>query len=410
MLKGILATTNIAPHIKQNIRALADSNLLLRVFTTFYYHPDYPLTSFLGFFSSNLKRDFKRRSLEATHYSLIKGKPVLEICRTIASKTLNAKITDFIWQFNEHLFGKWVSRKLSKKTDFVFVSEYSSLEILKKATKLAITSIYEQPSIHHSTFTKIIDDQLRKYPDLISESFKLVLDDKSKLRNARRDEELSLANLIICNSNFTKNSLIDAGVKPSKITVIPLGFPEVIIGEPKKTDIFIFMYAGNLSFNKGIHILVEAWKELNLAPNKAELHLYGTYFLPEKLRQGLPKNVHFFGNVQHQELMSVYKRANVFVNPTLADGFGMVITEAMANGLPVLASRNSAAPDLIEDTVDGLLMEGGNKNELIEKKLWCYQHSDDLLEMGSKARVKAQRYTWSDYRKALVETLESKFN
>lgn len=407
MFKGILANTNVAPHIRQNIRALSESNLLLRVFTTFYYHPSYPLTKFLGFFSIKLRTEFKRRSLEDTPYYLIKGKPFLEICRTVASKTLTAKITDFIWQGNEFLFDKWVSRKLNKKIDFVFVSEYSSLAILKKAKDLTITSIYEQPSIHHSTFTKIINDQILKHPDVISESFRLVLDKKSKLRNARRDEELNLADLIICNSNFTKSSLVDAGIKPSKITVVPLGFPEVIIGEPKKTDIFIFMYAGNLSFNKGIHILIEAWKELNLAPNKAELHLYGTYFLPEKLRHGLPQNVRFFGNVQHQELMSIYKRANVFVNPTLADGFGMVITEAMANGLPVLASRNSGAPDLIEHSIDGLLMEAGNKNDLIEKMLWCYRHSNELLEMGAKAQVRAKKYTWTDYRKALVETIEN---
>ncbi|WP_231461802.1 glycosyltransferase family 4 protein [Pedobacter sp. Leaf132] len=411
MYKGILANPNVAPHIRQNVQALVDHNMISRVYTTFYYHKQYPFTKFLRIISSKINQEIKRRSLDKFSYELIKGKPFLELIRTIASKITNAKITDAIWNISEHSFDNWVSSQINKKNDFIFVCEHSSLKTLLKAKSIRILSFYEQPSIHHNTFTEIITEQSKKYPHLVNDAVNLTIDEKSKSRNQRRDQELNIADFIICNSSFTKNSLISAGIEIEKIIMIPLGFPEVKNeNKKKKNSLFIYMYAGNLTMGKGIHILIDAWKEIQHHIKDAELHLYGTYFLPTSLKNDLPKNIKFFGNVPHNDLIEIYCSANVFVNPTLADGFGMVTTEAMSCGLPVIASKNSAGPDIIKDSVDGILINAGDIDELKNKMIWAYENQSHIAEMGLKAIEKAKSYTWKNYRDTLAKTIYSKLS
>jgi glycosyltransferase involved in cell wall biosynthesis len=409
-MKVAVSNPSVGPHVKQNVIAYFERNKLNKFFTTFFYHPSHKFYSLLSRIKF-IEKELRRRQFGSIPINFFENKPLLEILRSLSARQLNAKITDLIWYYAELKFDKWVAKMISKKNiDAIHTYEHCALETLKKAKKENIFAIYEQTSVHHKLFKKIIETELIKYPTLITTSLKLALYDKPEKINARKDEEIMLADIVICNSSFTKNSLIIAGVSPSKIAVVPLGFPEVHLIHKRKKDTFIFMYAGNLTFNKGIHILLEVWNELQLPFDKVELHLYGAYFLPEKLKLGLPKNVHFFGNIRHEELMDIYQNASVFVNPTLADGFGMVITEAMASGLPVIASKNSAAPDLIIHEIDGLLVEAGSKDDLLEKMLWSYNHKDELLQMGLKAKLKAQNYGWPAYRKKLIETIERKLN
>jgi len=406
MFKGIIANPNVAPHIRQNIKALLIRKMMYKFYTSFYYHRQYPLAILISLLSKHLKKKISRRSLDELPYQLIKGKPFLELIRTTSSKIVNAKITDAVWEISEHSFDNWVSKKLNNNIDFVFVCEHSSLQTLIKAKSIGIKSFYEQPSVHHTMFTKIIAEQFEIYPQLVNNTIKLTYDEKSKKRNLRRDKELALADFIICNSSFTKTSLVLAGIKKEKIITIPLGFPEAkSINKIKKNDKFIFMYAGNLTMNKGIHILLEAWNEIHFEIDEVELHLYGSFFLPNFLKDNSPKNVHFLGNIPHNDLIEVYGKANVFVNPTLADGFGMVIAEAMANGLPVIASNNSAGPDLIEDFLNGMLVDAGDKENLKEKMIWCYENQNELAEMGLNAKEKAKTYTWANYRNVLAEAI-----
>lgn len=409
MLKGIIANPNIAPHIKQNIKALHQHKMLYKFCTTFYYHTQYPLAKILGLLSKKLNTQIKRRSIDDVPYQLIHGKPLFELIRIFLSKFAGAKVIDAIWEISEHSFDQWVSRKITNKIDFVLVCEHSSLKTLLKAQSAGVKTFYEQPSVHYSLFSKIIIGECQKYPQLVNESIKLTYEEKSKRRNLRRDQELNLADFIICNSSFTKNSLIAAGIPNDKLITIPLGFPEALAANDKlKQEKFIFMYAGNITLNKGIHILIEAWSEIEFLLKESELHLYGTYYLPILLKDNLPKNIHFKGNIPHTDLIKIYSTADVFVNPTLADGFGMVIAEAMANGLPVIASKNSAGPDLIKDNLDGMLINAGDKEDLKAKMIWCYENQNELSKMGLKAAAKAKSYTWQDYRNTLANTIKNK--
>lgn len=411
LIKGVVANPNIAPHIKQSVLAYWEANILDNFYTSFLEHSQYPLTRIITATFPVLSKDLKRRSFEELPFNHIKKRPYLEIFRIFSSKVLNAAITDKLWEWNELDFDNWVARNLDDSLSFIHVYEHSSLATLKRSKKLNIRSFYEQPSIHHQTFSEIIKEQFNNFPVFENSSASLLTDKKTINRNKRRDEELKIADNIICNSTFTKTSLINAGVSEHKIMTIPLGFPDVLPKNPNHKDIsspVIFMYAGNMSLGKGTHLLLNAWKNLNLKPQQAVLWIIGKNYLPKTFLEGMEEKVKFIDNIPHNELMKIYQQASVFIHPTLADGFGMVVTEAMSQGLPVIASHNCIAPDIITEKINGLLIEAGEQKAIEDSILWCLDNRNKLFEMGLAAQQKAMLYPWAAYRSNLIKQVTEK--
>ena len=230
--------------------------------------------------------------------------------------------------------------------------------------------------------------------------------------DARKDLELAECDYIICNSTFTKKTLKIAGIQEEKIIMIPYGFPKTA-GERSRRNIsdkFTFLYAGNQNLRKGIHILYKAWASCNFEPEKAELVLIGKNQLPQSLKKNLPSSIKFIQNIPHKELNRYYQRANVFVLPTLADGFGMVISEAMAQGLPVITTHNSGGPDIIQHRQNGLLVEANDIEALAKELRWAFENPADLAEIGEAAFQTAKAYPWSSYRKRLRQEIADRVN
>jgi glycosyltransferase involved in cell wall biosynthesis len=112
----------------------------------------------------------------------------------------------------------------------------------------------------------------------------------------------------------------------------------------------------------------------------------------------------------HRELMQLYREASVFVLPSLADGFGMVITEAMSRGLPVIATDHTGALDLIDHGRSGFVLPAGDVQALCAQMRWCVEHSEELLSIGARAIEAATRWQWSDYQRALCSTIRRRLD
>lgn len=409
-MKGIVANPNIGPHVKQSVLAYYQHDLLLRFYTTFYEHSHYPLSRLLSFIFPKIKKELKRRTFEELPYRLIQGKPFNELIRITSARKFSIILTDWIWERSELLFDRWVASKLKEDFGFVHVVEHAALATIKKAKFMGIPVFYEQSSVHHHVFIKMIHTQIAKYPAFDNDITKIWYDESSVRRNKRRDDELNLADFIICNSTFTKNSLVEIGINPAKILTIPLGFPDVRkynLPNHRKAGKIIFMGAGNLTLGKGTHILLNAWKEINLYTNDAELWLVGKNNLPDEFTSDLPTNVKLINNIPRAQLMDLYYEADVFIHPTLADGFGMVISEAMSCGLPVITTYNSAGPDIIDDKINGILIPSDDKSAIINSIIWCIDNRMKLAEMGISALNKAATYPWAAYRDKLVKTIKT---
>ena len=138
-----------------------------------------------------------------------------------------------------------------------------------------------------------------------------------------------------------------------------------------QNDKKIILFVGRLDAKKGVQYLIQAMEYID-----AQLVIVGSGTFETTLRRQAIKygdKIQFLGGKTHKELRSIYASADIFAAPSITgkngeqEGFGLVILEAMASGLPVVASNSGGIPDIIKDGINGFLSEEKNPENIAEK-------------------------------------------
>lgn len=217
-------------------------------------------------------------------------------------------------------------------------------------------------------------------------------------------QEHQFAKAIVVASTFTKQTLLADGVSPAKIYTNPYGVEErFLVATPKPLQynadgtVHIKLVSfGLINARKGFHITAEAFQQLpsqsatcTAIGNKDEVFLQSI--------TPLIAHIQFQPAVLHAHLPSALQQHDVFVFPSLFEGFGLVILEAMACGLAVIASKATAGPDIIEHLVDGYILENTNAESLAKAIIFLQNNPSVLRNMQQNAIKKAANYTWDAY-------------
>jgi glycosyltransferase involved in cell wall biosynthesis len=185
------------------------------------------------------------------------------------------------------------------------------------------------------------------------------------------------------------------------------------------------LFVGRISPEKGVHLLVDAFKAIAEEFPSAQLDLVGgagsmpaeflvalsddplvrglqSFYqcdyladIQGRIPDSLKKRVHFHGNVAHRELAQHYRRASVFVNPSLSDAFPLTVVEAMAAELPVVASAVGGVPESVADGVTGLLVEPDSAEALADGLRRLLGDEELRRRMAPAARERALKlFSW----------------
>ncbi|WP_254840506.1 glycosyltransferase [Natronomonas marina] len=225
----------------------------------------------------------------------------------------------------------------------------------------------------------------------------------SHRRAEHRRQTLSKADHIIALSNFVKRSYVQAGIDKKKISVIPQGvnvddYPEKC--EPKSGE-FSAIYVGSINLLKGIRYLLIAWDKLEL--DNSKLLLCGNISDNiKKVIENPPKDVVMPGHVDPREYLS---EANVFVFPSLSEGFPKAPLEAMAAGLPVIVTTNSGINDVITDGEEGFVIPPRDPELLANKIRYLKNNPEICKRMGDSAIETAERYSWKRHSNRVVDVI-----
>jgi len=218
--------------------------------------------------------------------------------------------------------------------------------------------------------------------------------------------EHELADRIVVGSQFTRNTLIGQGVSAEKIRILPYGVGKdfVAAGEKRARDgkegKIRLLYLGQLTQRKGLKFLLEAWK--GITAGQAELVLMGGGAQRVWKKQA-GAGVTFVGQASRDRVLEEMGRSDVLILPSLFEGFGLVILEAMAAGLPVITTQNTGGPDVTGEGEEGFVVPAGNAEALREKMEWFIKNPEKAKEMGKAAHRKAKEFTWERYGKAYAE-------
>lgn len=291
----------------------------------------------------------------------------------------------------------WFDRAASRyapEADIYHAFNHHALHGLRAAKRAGAITIVERSSAHPTLQHTLLRDEYAR--------FGLAYPANNEKIIAKHLQEYEEADWIMVASDFVYRSMVAEGLPTRKLRQVHLGFaPEHFYPGDKRDDIFRVIFVGALSLQKGLPYLLEGFKLANLPPDKSELLIVGepfpdaTSFLPKY--EGLYRRLKF---VPHSDLAKVYQSGSVFVLPSLQDGFGMVVYEAAACGLPMIISENVGAA--IRNGEDGFIVPIRSAEAIAEKLVYLYEHDSERRQMGRSACDYVNQFTWSHYQDELI--------
>ncbi len=295
-----------------------------------------------------------------------------------------------------------VARRLrSGDFDGVYAYEDGAEFSFAAAREHGLSTFYDLPIGYWRAARKLLVEEAELQPEWAST---LVGNHDSAAKTDRKDAELAQADVVFVASTFTRKTLEDAAPFNASIVVVPYGAPRIqSITTPvvrPSTKRLRVLFVGSLGQRKGLSYLFDACKRL---PHAVELTVIGRRpfeacpALDRELRR-----VRWIPTCSHAEVLAEMAAHDVFVFPSLFEGFGLVLLEAMAMGLPVITTAHTAGPDLLRHGIDGFIVPIRDSVAIARHLELLHREPDRRAEMSRESRLRAARFTWNQYEETLA--------
>jgi glycosyltransferase involved in cell wall biosynthesis len=305
-------------------------------------------------------------------------------------------------------FDSYVAEQLhGRKSDVFWGFQGSCHDSLKAAKASGKIAVCELATAHVTEAKRILGEEAQLHPEWADSIDNLVFPAHYEQRLA---QEPHLADKVVAASAFTKQTLIAAQIPENKIITLPLGaaidhVPFQLNSQDKISKRPLkLLYAGTVTQRKGIKYLLEAMKLLEKGTATLEI-VGGVQGSGQAFRSY--SGYEYRAAVSQMELFQMYRDYDALVLPTVFEGFGLVIVEAMAAGLPVITTSHSIGPDLIKNNENGYIVPIRDTPALVKAIEALRRKSDDeYLAMRVAARQSAEQYSWETYQQRLKLILE----
>jgi glycosyltransferase involved in cell wall biosynthesis len=285
----------------------------------------------------------------------------------------------------------------------VYAYEDSAEQLFKVARELGLRRVYELPIAYWETAQRLLREEGQRSPEW-EPTLGGTRDSEEKL--ARKTRELELSELVICPSEFVLESLPKDAKANKKCLVAPFGSPE--IGslpqmKPRVSERLRVLFAGAMTQRKGLADLFAAIKLVN-SP-QVQLIVMGSPIQPLEWYQERSPSFVYEPPRPHRDFLELMRSCDLLVLPSIVEGRALVQQEAMACGLPVIATRNAGADDLIVDGKTGFLVPIRSPEAIAEKLSWFLENREAIAGMGIAAQARAREFTWLSYGKTVVTAI-----
>lgn len=342
--------------------------------------------------------EYLRKKLEGRRLSGVPGYKVKQIRmpELMVQGITKAKLASLdraLWLQNNH-FDLMAKRWIEDCDVLHFVSSIG-LYSARKAKSAGAAIVCDVPQEHPSFQVRILLEE--------RERFGVRAEIKGRLYEEKVLEEFELADYFFVPSEHAKKTFVDEGFRDEQIFVLHYGtdldhFRKVV----REDSVFRILNVGQITLRKGLQYLLQAVDELKLPDS--ELLLIGKVDPAMepilKRYKGMFKHIPSLPKV---ELSRYYSNSSVFVLPSLADSFALVVLEAMACGVPVIVTENTGSKEVFRDGVDGFVVPIRDVEAIKEKILFLYENRDVCQAMGEAARQRASEVTWDRLERRAVE-------
>jgi glycosyltransferase involved in cell wall biosynthesis len=293
-------------------------------------------------------------------------------------------------------------RNLSRDT-VVFAYDTGALETFEWCRKLGVRCVLDQMDPNRVE-VDLVRDEARRWPGW--ELDPLEVPEEYFQRRAR---EWALADVVVVNSAFCKQAMIRQGVAAEKLFLLPLCYEPDHIRPPTFARRSIIsnplrvLFLGQVILRKGIQYLMEAARKLE--HENIRFDIVGPVGISEDAMASAPHNLKFHGQTGRVQALEWYRKADVFVLPTLSDGFAITQLEAMAHGLPVVTTP--CCGEVVTNGSDGFIVPPRDVPELTNA-FQRYLSQPGLLRHQSQSAVEKAKQFTLDRLAANLDGLENK--
>jgi glycosyltransferase involved in cell wall biosynthesis len=289
-------------------------------------------------------------------------------------------------------FARWAAHRLPDADVLQLWTGYA-LESIAVARSRGALTVALRASAHIKTQMELIRDEFDRFG-------LAPLNTEGPLVE-RECEEYDSADVVNVISTFAMRTFIARGFPASRLILTPLAvdIEEVVSAAPRlpRGGPLRVLFLGNVSLQKGVHYLLEATNALGVSAVSVSL-IGGVSSDGKEVLRRLARNGEWKGSVPREMLRRVFAEHDVLVLPSVQDGFGAVICEAMAAGLPVIATENTGAPDVVRNGVDGLIVPARSASALRDALEALVVDRPRCVAMGdAAATAMARSRTWDQF-------------
>ncbi len=220
--------------------------------------------------------------------------------------------------------------------------------------------------------------------------------------------------IFIATTNLMRKQMVKAGVKRDRIVLIPR-FVEDRFFQVDPTSSILdgnsIVFAGRFSEEKGIKTLLEAFGIVAKRKPEAKLRLLGegplrSLIIRYMQGKGLQENIEVVDSVPYENIDLYLGNSTIFILPSLNEGLPNALLQAMAVGLPIVASKVGGIPEAISDGIDGVLVNPGSPHELANEIINLLEDRKKALQLGRNAKASAERYRVSKVIRKYIDLFE----
>ena len=286
-----------------------------------------------------------------------------------------------------------------KGATHVYTFSTAALEILEAARAAGLQTLLEQPSAPSEVEEAIMSEERVRYPGW--EPYTPCTGELAEYA-ARQRKEWAIAGRIIVPSKFVAMSLDSVGVPADRCLTVPYGVSGVfsqIVREKHKGPLRV-LTVGGVRLQKGPQYTGQAAKQLGRG---IEFRLVGSCSFSPSAKREFQETIHLIGNVPRIEISPHFQWADVFLFPSLCDGFGIVLVEALAAGLPVITTPNTGIA--IRDGIDGFVVPIRDANAIAQRLDQLASDPCLLDQMSRNAKQRSANFTLDAYSDRLYSSI-----
>lgn len=294
--------------------------------------------------------------------------------------------------------------KIIKGPTLLFAWPMVSKNIIKKVNDSSGITVLDYPIAHISCWQKTLQEEANLY-----QSSKTPRSQFTNRMWKYMLQEIEEAQYINVPSKFVWDSFIQNGVHENKLLLNNYGVDaSLFYPTTLKNDKFTIVYVGSVELRKGVHYLIEAFKKLKLG--NAEVKIIGDIkddfksCFPEFFKE---KDIKWMGYCSPEKTAEELRHSHILVMPSIMEGLSLTILEAQACGLPVIASENTGARDIIIDGSNGFVFPNRDVDSLCNYILQLYKDRDLLNKMSENSRkVFNSHFTAEAYGKRIIKLFD----